>query len=188
MHQHTQVLESRLMSVAESYPLRRFESIDALSANEKKGGREQEDRVKEGKKERSIGKKKRKKLGAAGLILVSSAVTPDASTFETRCKPGATFDEVRWPSNNCQWLGGNWKREQQAGVGHCRANPLLAIHHPCLFHPIQPLGHWNKGMAAPIPKVTPFQCQFSNLAWVCLSILNRQQTLHGVRNRGQPFP
>lgn len=133
-------------------------------------------------------KKENEKLGAEGLILVSSAVTPDASTFETRCKPGATFDEVRWPSINCQWLGGNWKREQQAGVGHCRANPLLAIHHPCLFHPIQPLGHWNKGMAAPIPKVTTFQCQFSNLAWVCLSILNRQQTLHGVRNRGQPFP
>lgn len=34
---HTQVLESRLMSVAEFYPLRQFESIDALSTNEKKG-------------------------------------------------------------------------------------------------------------------------------------------------------
>ncbi len=44
----------------------------------------------------SIEKKNEKeKLGAEGLILVSSAVTPDASSFETRKKPGATFDEVR---------------------------------------------------------------------------------------------
>lgn len=58
--------------------------------------KEQEDWVEE-RKEREKHRQdiESEKPGAEGLILVSSAVTPDASAFETRRKPGATFDEVR---------------------------------------------------------------------------------------------
>ncbi len=45
-----------------------------------------------------------------------------------------------WSKIVIKWLpvaGRDLEGEQQAGVGHCRSNPLLAIRHPCLFpsHP-----------------------------------------------------